>query len=659
MSEANMPPKNQGIPPESTDPNQPDWVNLLGNAMGPADTSSHPQAPELKDWQDWQTVDFPNAISVDAMERQAFYANDVTEPDWINPVTANPAPPLETGQASEQTEQPEDLDLLALVQELNQCNDDLINRVAQLEAALDSCQSALQVEITRSQEQETLLVQSTQDLSTAQEQVTYLFNELEFANQAAQRQQILIETLTGQLENSQERVAQLERECALTQQRHNEQSHMLLQTENTCRDLQTRLQRQQRYTLQFKAALEKCLEVPPPHYESSHDTSSNSTATPPPPNLNPTSSLLPKVNRIQPWSSQPGFPGGHLNLERYFDAQTDSQLPTVEASKNHQRMGDNSSLPSPIAPSPATPPSVADASDASDPNLQVQNLPFLADFLDKEPNLAAPQPRSSISYDLRRKLDRIASANANRQQAEAQAIAANSPDPDSTINLKDLNLKDLSIQSKKDQIDLPVGAIEQKQEAQGQRPEPQVQPQVQAFPETFAEHETPMVPEGETGFPNLGDLETGFPNLSDLQMDSMLEEAEDILWQDLARLIDASEVVDANSSENFVEDFVESSASAEPINTSTPLQGTVEAVDNSKQPSTLEEQVLQRLIAEQQIPEQSALAEEEPPTDPQISAFTPNASWPSPVVYPLRPHRKRTSLAAVELPSFPNTNPPA
>jgi hypothetical protein len=102
------------------------------------------------------------------------------------------------------------------------------------------------------------------ELAAAQARVSQLFHELELSHQAAQRQQILVETLNEQLSISQERIAQLERDCALTQQRHNEQVQQRLQAENLCRDLRMRLHRQQQQTLQFKVALEKCLEMPTP-----------------------------------------------------------------------------------------------------------------------------------------------------------------------------------------------------------------------------------------------------------------------------------------------------------------------------------------------------------------------------------------------------------
>ncbi|MBD2741195.1 hypothetical protein [Coleofasciculus sp. FACHB-1120] len=197
--------------------------------------------------------------------------------------------------------------LFPLMAELRQRNRDLVSRVNHLEKALGDCQEALQLQRQRSQAQENILTSTTQELNGTQEQVTRMFRELESSHQAAQRQQILIETVTEQLENSQERIAQLERECAFTQQRYNEQSHALLQSENTIRELRTRLQRQQRQTLQFKSALEKCLEMPPPTEINSDTRPSPTWARRHLKSAHDSQSLLPKAPPIQPWSAQSAF----------------------------------------------------------------------------------------------------------------------------------------------------------------------------------------------------------------------------------------------------------------------------------------------------------------------------------------------------------------
>ena len=261
MSEANIPsisgsPESAPIAPELTSP----------STLEPLTDDSLMQDV----WQDWQTVDLPNAVSVDALA----------------PASQEPAV------------DPQVVELIGLIQQLNECNTQLLDRIEQLEAALEHSQGDLQTEIAR--HQEVVAVAAAQE-GTMQDQLAQLLHQLEFSHQASQRQQILVETVTEQLENSQERIAQLERECSIAQQRCGEQAQKIVEVENTCRDLQIRLQRQQRYTLQFKVALDKCLDVPAPSYEAEPMRSSDSALAVP-------QALLPKLASIQPWSSQPQFP---------------------------------------------------------------------------------------------------------------------------------------------------------------------------------------------------------------------------------------------------------------------------------------------------------------------------------------------------------------
>lgn len=75
-------------------------------------------------------------------------------------------------------------ELISLIQELNQCNSVLMERVSQLEEALEDSQSALQAEVGRTQDVHSY---NAQDWAIVQEQVTTLFNQLEFAHQTNQR----------------------------------------------------------------------------------------------------------------------------------------------------------------------------------------------------------------------------------------------------------------------------------------------------------------------------------------------------------------------------------------------------------------------------------------------------------------------------------------
>ncbi len=227
---------------------------------------------------------------------------------------------------------------LVLVQKLRQRNQGLLNQIIHLEQALSECQETLQSQKAKSQAQDAIIAKASQEITTSQEQTTRLFRELESSHQVAQRQQILIETLTEQLESSQERMAQMERECALTQQRYNEQSHLLLQTENTVRELRDRLHRQQRHTLQFKAALEKCLEVPAINYETNTEAVNSLLSFWQEEHLNSilaSPGVLPKAQPIQPWSAKPEL---LADSSSFLQHQENLQLLKDEESVPHDEL---------------------------------------------------------------------------------------------------------------------------------------------------------------------------------------------------------------------------------------------------------------------------------------------------------------------------------
>jgi hypothetical protein len=216
------------------------------------------------------------------------------EPQMIDTSTAIADEPTAEGP-DDSMPRSNDADWFALAQKMRQRNRRLHEQVTQMRQALKDKQEELHQELLRSREYEVIIAQQAEEMNTIHEQLARLFHALESSHQAAQRQQILIETLSEQLQSSQERVAQLERECALTQQRYNDQSHQLLQAANTCRELRSRLYRQQQQTLQFKTALEKSLEM----------TSSSSTSHQQPSvKVGTNTPYIHKTQPIQPWSAE-------------------------------------------------------------------------------------------------------------------------------------------------------------------------------------------------------------------------------------------------------------------------------------------------------------------------------------------------------------------
>lgn len=252
-------------------PNEPLAPTIVPTSQAENPHSVNPNSNKAPDYSDCR-LPYPNLIEVSENKMAVFAPSELAE-------------------------------LVALIEEVHSSNSDLVQQVTELTQALGECQKAAQSYEKRAHAAESMFTQQTQELADAQDQKRCL-HELEITRQTNTRQQILIETLTAQLENSQERIAQMERECSLTQASYNEQSYQLAQIENTCRELRTRLTRQQRHTLQFKVALEKSLEVSVPNCQSSADAeweTGDFRSTPCLP------SFLPQVQPIPPWSAQPQF----------------------------------------------------------------------------------------------------------------------------------------------------------------------------------------------------------------------------------------------------------------------------------------------------------------------------------------------------------------
>ncbi len=146
---------------------------------------------------------------------------------------------------------------------LRQINKDLLIRISQLESALGECKSEFQLQQQKSLAQDTLLLQQNQELNQASDQVNILFKELESSHHVAQKQQVLIESMNKELEDNLVKINQLETECAEIQKQYQLQAKTLIETEKNAQILNDKLQQQQKYTLQFQAALTEYLQGNP------------------------------------------------------------------------------------------------------------------------------------------------------------------------------------------------------------------------------------------------------------------------------------------------------------------------------------------------------------------------------------------------------------
>jgi hypothetical protein len=151
-------------------------------------------------------------------------------------------------------------------------------------------------------------------------------------------------------------------------------------------------------------------------------------------------------------------------------------------------------------------------------------------------------------------------------------------------------------------------------------------------------------------------------------LNSVMAEAEDALWQDLARLIDVSteDVVKASLSGDI---SAFESIDFEALQTAqTPPAP--EFLTGSPQPSRSPqtEPIAPTIVPPASTDATFFAALDEPiandpesahSTDPvhSPSVFGATPGWPAPLIYPTRPAKKRRSLAAVDLPSFLQPGP--
>jgi hypothetical protein len=295
---------------ESDNPNNGAFIEPTDSVNSPQLQASCPFYSVLPD-QNKPIRQLPPARSIEDVVQQDW----VAEPDMEAEAFREENPPPKDWVAEPEREKQaiinaEFQQLLTLNEELRRANDNLYEQVENLKQALIESEKSLQWQKKRSSVTESMLHQQNQELAAAGEQIKTLFQQLDTSVQTVQRQETLIESYRAQLEHSQQRLAQLERECSLIQTSYNEQANQIFQSENVCRELKTRLLRQQRQTLQFKAALEKCLETPVPNGDSVDDTFNCQTDTFSQPS---TAKSLFTAQPIQPWSTESELFNDHLH----------------------------------------------------------------------------------------------------------------------------------------------------------------------------------------------------------------------------------------------------------------------------------------------------------------------------------------------------------
>jgi hypothetical protein len=418
--------------------------------------------------------------------------------------------------------------------------------------------------------------------------------------------------------------------------------------------LQARLHRQQRYTLQFKAALEKSLEVSSPPFESVAAAVAAVSTT--------ENFFLPKAQRIQPWAV-PEEESTHLPWMKLSSGGLEEVNPVSDGDAGDEagEMSDGrESLEAlPAFRAEAAPPRPQPVK----PRAAVVQLPGFGNPIPR--STAQPTAITGATY-------------AASQSAVNPTVPAEIPDEHLKQKLDAVvqPLADMLAQAMFSETQELSAEAAQLTHAQSNRSHAAMSEPIDAVADTqdeFASESAQVTQSSDEALLN-----------------SVMAEAEDALWQDLARLIDVSteDIVKASLSGDVSAfesiDFEAAQAEIPPRSVETPEAPLEDLIQSSpERPDTPPVQAPSPRVSRSAsafAPKQSSRSQSpqssEPPGQSDVAAshvaasqqapqpqaapapsIGSNPSWPSPVVYPLRPAKKRRSLAAVDLPSFLQQEP--
>lgn len=599
MSEADTPTPSSGLP-ESVESAAADSPVVDRDA-------SHPSPPSSD--AEWQTVDFPGALPVDTLT----LSEQVPDAVVLDEPSAAASHEISSLQVAASNS-----DWTPLIEQLREANTALRSHIVQLENDLTQGQIELQLEKARSLDREAThadqlnaqAAKCAQELAIAQEHVSRITQELDLSHQAAQRQQILVETLTEQLDSSQERIAQLERDCAITQQRYNEQIQQRLQAESACRDLRMRLHRQQQHTLQFKVALEKCLEMPNAQVqpvlsanftaiESSEDLEASVTD-------DSTPLLGLKHQPVKPWSA----PQGAAEAPFKFASPLSKPLSTPEAAPAQELPDRPDSQPADVevhSQAPA-PDSVTARGESFQQISNLMNLIFTEDADNSRYQAEDVQPEGEI-FDISPFLE-VGAIEPDESSKQVTSALSEQVEP--------------SVASPNSTAITVSEAASLYQEAGDDPVWADLAKLIDSSTARRATDSTTVIP-----------AEDSSPDLPpDLPADDRLLEAEST---EEAPALDESRLP--------LRETAKQSPSIVPE---------IAAVDPVHETRSLPYASTQALPQGAFNPFDLGSSQPTPASDAAVRDMTElPASWPSPIVYPTRPAKKLKSLAAVELPMFP------
>jgi hypothetical protein len=154
----------------------------------------------------------------------------------------------------------DDQDWYVIACRIRNQNKKLKEKIKELEDILEEQQEQINGEVLKNQDYDDLLQEQEEIKLVLEEEINNYQEQILQQKQQIETQQANISQLTQELEKVQQQAARLERECSLLQDNYHEEQNKLKQIEAENKDLRIRLQRQQRYNLQYKTALDQFLD---------------------------------------------------------------------------------------------------------------------------------------------------------------------------------------------------------------------------------------------------------------------------------------------------------------------------------------------------------------------------------------------------------------
>lgn len=215
-------------------------------------------------------------------------------------------------------------DWFNLARKLRGQNRQLLESIVELERSLAKSQQQLQEQEKQARRDNSVTTQQTA-------QVDNTTTQFKTAQEQFQQQQQELANLQEKLVTTQSQLAHVKRQCTLLKQRYQEKAERLDYSQKQVEELQTRLQRQQRYALQYKAALDECLSKSTRKQVQPSMTSLSSDKT-----------LTPKITSIKTWSEQ--FKAKKTSESILSEAPPKDSLKQIATSNFPERSEPSSSL---------------------------------------------------------------------------------------------------------------------------------------------------------------------------------------------------------------------------------------------------------------------------------------------------------------------------